>query len=171
LIISNKLPVLLLVTIIYPLYELTFAQGREQVRPLKMMVQRQYSGPDCTVGQLSLEGKIVGYTLERRWEGNLPLVSSIPAGTYHGFVKAKKADRWRIELTDVTGRENVQLHVGNFVADGVGCLLLGSNSEPDKCKVTDSRAAFDKFMIQFAAEAAQLGLKDTDARVELTIRE
>jgi Family of unknown function (DUF5675) len=109
--------------------------------------------------------------LERPWEGNIPLISSIPAGTYHGFVKTKTKDRWRIELTDVPKRERVQLHVGNFVADTVGCILLGSNLTTQLCTLSESKPAFEKFKLSFAAAAAKLGQPDIDTPVELLIRD
>lgn len=28
------------------------------------------------------------------------------------------------ELTDVPNRPNIQLHIGNFLDDGVGCILI-----------------------------------------------
>jgi hypothetical protein len=138
-------------------------------KAIDLAIQRQHSGKDCTSGQISLEGQVVGYTLERPWEGNIPLISSIPGGRYHGFVRTKTADRWRIELTDVPGRTHVQLHVGNFVADGVGCILIGSNLKPDLCTLTDSKAAFDKFKLSFAAAASKFGQSDSDTPVVLTI--
>jgi hypothetical protein len=137
--------------------------------PLRLRIDRQHSGKDCTSGQIALEGNIVGYTLERPWEGNIPLISSIPAGSYHGHVRSRTNDRWRIELSDVPGRTNIQLHVGNFIADGVGCVLIGSNLRSDLCTLTDSKTAFDKFKLAFAAAAAKKGQSDNDTPVELTI--
>jgi len=78
-------------------------------------------------------------------------------------------DRWRIELSDVPGRTNIQLNVGNFVADGVGCVLIGANLTSDLCTLTDSKAAFDKFKLAFAAAAAKKGQSDTDTPVEISI--
>lgn len=143
----------------------------DSARPVSLSLQRQHSGKDCTSGQLSLESQIVAYTLERPWEGNIPLISSIPTGHYHGFVRTKTKDRWRIELTDVPNRPNIQLHVGNFVADGVGCILMGSNLKSDLCTLVDSKAAFDKFKLSFAAAAAKLGQPDIDTPVELSVND
>ena len=137
--------------------------------PVKLKIQRQHKGSDCTSGQISIEGTVAGYTLERPWQGNIPLISSIPEGRYHGYVRRNTSDRWRIELNDVSGRTNVQLHVGNFVADGLGCVLIGANLTKDLCTLTDSKAAFDKFKLAFAAAAAQKGQPDDQTPVELTI--
>jgi hypothetical protein len=138
-------------------------------KPVSLAIHRQHAGTDCTSGQMVLDGQVVAYTLERPWEGNIPLISSIPSGHYHGFVRTRTKDRWRIELIDVPNRPNIQLHVGNFAADGVGCILIGSNLKPDLCTLTDSKAAFDKFKLAFAAAAAKLGQTDVDTPVELAI--
>ncbi len=138
-------------------------------KAVSLTIHRQHKGSDCVSGQMDLDGQVVAYTLERPWEGNIPLISSIPAGHYHGFVRTRTKDRWRIELTDVPNRPNIQLHVGNFLADGVGCILIGSNLTPNLCTLTDSKAAFDKFKIAFAAAAAKLGQPDVNTPIELAI--
>ena len=141
------------------------------VRPVRLRVLRMHSGKDCTSGELSLENKIVGYTLERPWTGNIPLISSIPAGRYKGFVRVTTKDRWRIELIDVPQRTNIQLHIGNFIPDGVGCLLVGSNLSKDLCQLIDSKSAFDKFKLAFAETAARLGQNDLVTPVELVVQD
>lgn len=137
---------------------------------IKLVIVRQHSGRDCLSGQISVGDHIQGYTLERPFEGNIPLISSIPVGRYKGFVRTRTKDRWRIELV-VPGRSNVQLHVGNFLQDGVGCILIGSNLTKDLCTLVDSKTAWDKFKLAFTAEAARLGQKDVDTPVELVIED
>jgi hypothetical protein len=56
---------------------------QDATKSVRITLLRQHSGADCTSGQLILEGKPVAYTLERPWQGNIPLISSIPAGVYH----------------------------------------------------------------------------------------
>lgn len=143
----------------------------ESPRPVQLKVLRMHSGKDCTSGQISMEGTIVGYTLERPWQGNIPLISSIPPGRYQGFVRTKTEDRWRIELVNVPNRGNIQLHIGNFVADSVGCILIGSNLTASLCQLSDSKAAFEKFKLAFADAAAKLGQKDVDTPIELSIED
>jgi hypothetical protein len=89
------------------------------------------------------------------------------------FVRTQTNDRWRIELTDVPNRRNIQLHIGNFLADGIGCILIGSNLIQNLCVLTpgESKAAFDKFKLAFAKEAAKVGQRDVDTAVELIIRD
>jgi uncharacterized protein DUF5675 len=123
-------------------------------------ILRQYSDKKCTSGQLSLNGHIMGYTLERPIEGNIPLISAIPVGTYQAFVRLDTKDRWRIELKDVPKRGNVQIHIGNTLENSVGCVLLGSTLGDDMCSVKDSKAAFDKFKLEFIKQSGGAPEKD-----------
>jgi hypothetical protein len=138
---------------------------------VRVSIHRAHKGDDCTSGQILIDDKIIAYSLERPWEGNIPLISSIPAGRYHGFVRTKTKDRWRIELTDVPDRTNIQLHIGNFLSDGVGCIMIGSNLTKNLCQLVDGEAGFNSFKLAFAAAAARLGQKDVDTPVELVIED
>jgi hypothetical protein len=132
-----------------------------------LKIIRQHSDANCISGQISLNGKIMGYTLERPWQGNIPLISSIPVGTYSAFVRTETKDKWRIELRDVPKRGNIQLHVGNFVADSVGCILIGRNLKGNLCELTESQAAFNSFKLEFAKAAG--GEPDSDVPVSVII--
>ena len=132
-----------------------------------LKIIRQHSDANCVSGQVSLNGKIIGYTLERPWQGNLPLISSIPVGTYSAFVRTETKDKWRIELRDVPNRGNIQLHVGNFVADSLGCILIGRNLTGNLCALTDSQAAFNTFKLEFAKAAG--GEPDSDVPITVVI--
>jgi len=126
--------------------------------PIVLTIARQHSDNTCVSGQISLNGKLVGYTLERRFEGNIPLISSIIGGTYNGFIRTDTKDRWRIELNDVSvigknDRINIQLHIGNFTEDSLGCILIGTNLTKDLCQLEGSKAAFDNFKLEFVKAA------------------
>jgi hypothetical protein len=166
---ANQFAIILACLIAVPLLFARANAASDSPRPIRPKLQRQHSGKDCTSGQLSLEGEVVAYTLERPWEGNIPLISSIPAGNYGGFVRTETKDRWRIELTDVPNRSNIQLHIGNTLADGVGCIMIGASLQDDLCTLVASKSAFDKFKLSFAAAAAMLGQNDTNTPIELWI--
>jgi len=100
----------------------------------------------------------------------VPLISSIVAGRYNGFVRTDTKDRWRIELDDVSvigknDRTNIQLHIGNFTAESLGCILIGTNLTKDLCQLEDSKAAFDKFKLAFAKAAGG----QPDKKVAITV--
>ena len=49
----------------------------------------------------------------------------------------------RIELEGVPQREKVQIHIGNFQADTIGCLLPGTGVSSDFSSVTNSAKAME----------------------------
>lgn len=140
-------------------------------KPVEIVIHRMQHSNDCTSGQILIDNNIVAYSLERPWNGNIPLTSSIPAGRYQAFVRTKTKDRWRIELKNVPGRGNIQLHVGNFIADGVGCILVGASLSKNLCQVVDSARGFDHLKIVLDAAAARLGQKDTETELNVVIED
>lgn len=88
----------------------------------------------CTMGVFEAvsdkkKGKVTGYTLEPPWRENRPFESCIPPGVYKGFKRIKGTGKWDydvIELLEVPGRKNIQLHAGNYPKNTTGCVLLGS---------------------------------------------
>src|SRR5262249_39364689 len=79
-----------------------------QPSEFKLTIARKYKSAGCTSGYLAVNGNIVAYALELPWKGNAPLISSIPDGTYGGILRYDHGDKWRIELTGVPQRTNVQ---------------------------------------------------------------
>jgi hypothetical protein len=110
----------------------------------------------CTRGYLltqvtgEMQPTVSCYVLERPVAGNITDISSIPPGTYATRVRKDGSLGWRLELADVRGRDNVQLHVGNFPANTKGCLLPGTGAPAGQCSVTGSQEAMQKLRILFA---------------------
>ncbi|MBY5482086.1 hypothetical protein HFO84_32900 [Rhizobium leguminosarum] len=113
-----------------------------QQSDFKLTIARKYSDSNCTSGYLAVNDKIIAYTLEKPWQGNAPLISSIPDGAYGGILRYDHADKWRIELTGVPGRTHVQIHTGNTPDDSEGCILVGLKLGGDMCSVLDSKSAY-----------------------------
>ncbi len=120
-----------------------------QQSDFKLTIARKYSDPNCTSGYLAVNDEIIAYTLERPWQGNTPVISSIPDGVYGGVLRYDHADKWRIELTGVPGRTHVQIHTGNTPDDSEGCILLGLKLGSDMCSVLDSKAAYTALKTAF----------------------
>jgi uncharacterized protein DUF5675 len=142
-----------------------------------LTVLRSHESAECTSGQLLVNGKVIAYTLERPWLGNLPLISSIPPGKYAAFIHLKpEGDRWRIQLKDVplssTERRDIQIHVGNHLADSVGCILVGSGLAPNLCALTGSIAAHNRLKLAIAEAVAKLGKDETkeDVAIDVIVR-
>ena len=119
----------------------------------EIKIERKFQSHECTSGYLSINGSPICYVLERPWVDNLPYISSIPVGTYHGFVRTDGPKGWRIELADVPKRPHIQLHIGNTTADSVGCLLPGMKLDEDSlCTVIDSATAMSKLRTAFETQ-------------------
>ena len=115
----------------------------------KLTIARKFKNASCTSGYLAVNGEIIAYTLELPWQGNEPLISSIPDGTYGGILRYDHTDQWRIELTGVPGRTNVQIHTGNTPDDSEGCILIGLKLGDDLCSVVDSKKAYESLRKAF----------------------
>lgn len=120
---------------------------------------------DATFGHIvDEEDKAWCVTLELPWLGNLHDVSCIPSGTYTARLRFSPEHGYDVyELANVPDRENIEIHIGNFHRDSLGCILLGttiSMDDGEKC-VMGSRAAFTRFMAALrGAEAFTLSVLD-----------
>lgn len=61
-------------------------------------------------------------TLELPWRNNEHDISRIPPGAYPYEMRAGNP---RIFLSNVESRTGIQLHIGNYMKDTNGCILLG----------------------------------------------
>jgi hypothetical protein len=129
-----------------------------QLKPFRIFIQREERWQDlmdlsnCILGKLYVVQEFpsigppaenpVGSTLELPWRNNLNDISRIPAGAYHAKTRADGHLGWRIQLEPETGRELVEIHIGNFPKNSIGCILLGNGrSASDGCSVLGSGAA------------------------------
>jgi len=130
-------------------------------------IMRQYPGAKCTSGYLAVNGKVICYTLERPWLDNMQNISAIPPGRYPAFIRYDHADQWRIELQDVPGRTNVQIHVGNEVDESKGCILVGLDLGTDLCSLGRSKDAYAKLKEAFYGSATPTSSPDLNIAVEI----
>lgn len=120
---------------------LIYFKNTASIEDFKLTVYREYPDKKCTSGYLAVNDKIVCYTVEKPWKDNKENVSSIPAGTYNGKLRYDHNDHWRIELLDVPGRTNIQIHVGNNTDDIKGCILVGERLESNLCAIKGGTSA------------------------------
>ncbi len=85
------------------------------------------------VGTISVTSTVTnltfsGYTLENSNppNSNLP----VPPYTHNAFVRTDRTPN-RIELFDVLGASNIQIHVGNSASDVTGCFAVGESTSTD----------------------------------------
>jgi hypothetical protein len=120
--------------------------------PLKLpnIVIETVSYDDATIGRLSSKD-FHCFTLELPWLDNKTNISCVPPDTYKykkRFSPSKKMVV--IELIGVKGRTFIQLHIGNFTSQILGCCLVGmgitylnSDTIPD---LADSETALNKLL-------------------------
>ncbi len=111
---------------------------------------RQSQTDAATFGQLvGPEHESVCCTLELPWRNNEHGRSCIPAGTYTAHRRFSPKHNVEVfEIDGVPDRDNIEMHIGNFAHDSLGCILLGSRFgmvDDERC-VLGSRIAFESFM-------------------------
>jgi hypothetical protein len=117
--------------------------------PFVLTIARKHKTGSCTSGYLAVNGTIIAYTLELPYLNNKPLLSSIPDGRYAAILRYDHLDGWRIELSNVPRRTNIQIHTGNKTADSVGCILVGTALGADLCSISGSKAAYASLRSSF----------------------
>ena len=65
------------------------------------------------------------YTEELPWKNNANDESCIPAGQYYCKRHYSHKNGHCYHVTDVVQRKAVQIHVGNYTKDTLGCILPG----------------------------------------------
>ena len=118
---------------------------------MKMLLERTWCGPVCTIGTLSVDGKTECFVLEDVVRGGADPAtvaqwkihgkSAIPKGTYKVIIAySPHFDCDLPLLRGVPGFDGIRIHPGNVAADTEGCLLVGRTKMHDF--VGESRAAF-----------------------------
>lgn len=99
----------------------------------------------CTLGYLLDGDERIAETLELPWRDNKRGISCIPEGTYQCHLADSPSRGYPVYwLQNVPGRQDVQIHIGNFTKDIRGCILVGE--ERGVNQVVHSKRAFGKFM-------------------------
>lgn len=123
---------------------------------MKLLVDRNIKTKKSTIGTLTVNGGFECYTLEPVDRGltsamtlevindvKIPGKTAIPTGTYKiGRYESPKHHTVVPILIDVPGFGFVEIHVGNFPADTLACLLPGTEKGIDQ--VLHSKVATDK---------------------------
>lgn len=118
-----------------------FNAWRKECDPLKVTVARKWLDLESTIGEVSIDGQFLCYSLEdavREIEGQ-PVESwkvagstAIPYGNY--AVEITYSTRFQkdmLQIMDVPGFEGIRIHAGNTSADTEGCILVGDSRGDD----------------------------------------
>lgn len=133
---------------------------------MKLKLDRYYKGPNYTIGRLYIDGEYFCDTLEDVDRGLLQSMSleeinslkvygetAIPRGTYKITLdvqspKYKNRNQYKFckgylpRLLEVPGYDGILIHIGNYIKDTYGCILVGENKV--KGQVINSTATFKK---------------------------
>lgn len=124
---------------------------------MKLTLKTTAQDEAATCGELRTEsGWLLCLTLEEPYRLNQKDVSCIPAGKYSWFKRLSPKRGYEvIELKDVPGRTNVQIHVGNFLKDTEGCVLVGTQRSDEGAppSIHESKLAFRLLMAAVAENA------------------
>jgi len=138
----------------------------------KISIDRKLSTDKCTQGYLAVNDSVIAYTLELPNKANKKYISSIPKGEYSAFIRTDGKKGWRLELLDVPNRDNVQIHLGNFLDDIDGCILLGTKVDLENCAVLNNfrREAIDKLQALLNKFTLDLILNNSNPKpIEITV--
>lgn len=137
---------------LFMLFYCTSAYG--ETKQFKITIQRTFQINDnCFTGYLSINDQpAVCNTLELPWAYNFNDISCIPEGKYAGTIRTDGKKGWRIQLEGVPGRQYVQIHIGNYLREIEGCILVGEDAAPDKCEVYSSKSALQNLRTAFETE-------------------
>jgi hypothetical protein len=111
-------------------------------------LKRKIFTDDSTIGELSIDGKFVCYTLEDKVrDKKIQNVTAIPYGKYEVAVTfSNRFQQYMPLLLNVPGFEGVRIHSGNKSIETEGCILVGGTRSLNfigKSRVT-YKALFDK---------------------------
>jgi hypothetical protein len=111
-------------------------------------LKRKIFTDDSTIGELSIDGKFVCYTLEDKVrESKIKNVTAIPYGKYEVAVTfSNRFQQYMPLLLNVPGFEGIRIHSGNTSSNTEGCILVGGTRSLNfigKSRVT-YKALFDK---------------------------
>lgn len=115
---------------------------------MNLIINRWYQ-EDCTLGRLQF-GDFYCFTLELPFKANERNVSCILPGMYAARKHYSDKNGYVVAIDDVQGRSNIQIHVGNFLSQTEGCILVGKSitylDEDGKPDVTSSRDTMNRLL-------------------------
>ena len=116
---------------------------------------RYSENSESTLSALQIDGHFAGHILEppsgERIPGGVVYELALQQiGNLHLTYKQKFPDfhKGMILVKGVPGREGIMFHIGNYVQDTKGCLLIGStcnNNQLDSARLLNSTDAYTRF--------------------------
>lgn len=118
-----------------------------------LLLKRTNKGPECTIGEMYVDGRFECYTLEDvvRADGvKISGETAIPTGEYTvDLTMSPRFKRVLPLLLNVQGFVGVRIHPGNTADDTEGCVLVGRTK--GDARIGESRLAFDALFAKLSA--------------------
>jgi len=126
---------------------------------MTITLQRITSNDKGTFGVLLNDDFPFMTTLELPWRDNRHDISCIPAGTYEcKKIFSNAFHKELFVLSNVPGRDYIEMHIGNTLSNTHGCILLGTGFSVDG-KILYSADAFKSFMALMPSDGFTLVIK------------
>lgn len=112
---------------------------------MELTIQRLEYTDNSTIGELSIDGVFLCWTLEPKKDQSKGKPYCIPSGTYNvTLVMSARFQMVTPHILGVPGFTDIEVHPGNYPTDTEGCTLVGETKEVDFVGL--SRAAFALLM-------------------------
>lgn len=116
------------------------------MKELNLVLKRTDRTENSTIGELSVDGRIICYTLEDiEREVKIKGKTAISKGIYNVSITMSNRFKKMMPLIEnVPNFSGVRIHSGNTAENTDGCVLVGLTK--DKDFIGNSRLAFDRVM-------------------------
>lgn len=116
-------------------------------------LKRKIFTDDSTIGELSIDGEFICYTLEDKVrDKKIQNVTAIPYGKYEiAITFSNRFKQYMPLLLKVPNFEGVRIHSGNKSTDTEGCILVGSSKSLNF--IGNSRATYKTLFTKMKAAA------------------
>jgi len=116
-------------------------------------LKRKIFTDDSTIGELSIDGEFVCFTLEDKVRDvKIQNVTAIPYGKYEVIINfSNRFQKYMPLLLNVPNYAGVRIHPGNKSSDTEGCILVGSSKSLNF--IGNSRATYKTLFTKMKAAA------------------
>ena len=171
-----------------------FCDFTADAKEVHIVIKRKFSTAqqkdlNCILGEMYINGKYFGRTLELPDREGQKYISSVPEGTYDACLRSRSDpdNPWRIQLkkpievsdplnpgSDPIKRDPIQIHHGTLPKHTEGCPLVAPGppfgSKNATCNLGDfnnSREFYDKLLQEYFGSSQ---CPDTNTKITLTIQ-
>lgn len=108
---------------------------------------------DCQIGEILVDGKHFGYTLEDiSRDEKVYGATAIPSGKYNVIVDySEHFNKFLPHVLNVPRFAGIRIHGGNTAKDTEGCILVGLDEWPAMHKISNCAVAISKLTLLIKA--------------------